>query len=167
MVRVHVKFESSTLTSDSDYLTLQLQLAHEIHVTLHLNIWTTRKVSIALWSRTEKDHAHRWRHTWKMETKHRPSTEDDGVKHYCFALPKITSERVPEGTYEESIGMSGWNLIFNLIIGTNKLVETIFSQLNNVGRAKTFESWPSEKGIKSKWKTKKKTCLWLIGSLLS
>ena len=36
----------------------------------------------------------------KMETKHRPPTDDDGVKH-CFALPKITSKRVPEGVYEE------------------------------------------------------------------
>ena len=39
-----------------------------------------------------------------METKHRPSTGDDGVKH-CFALPKTTRKRVPEGMYEESIGM--------------------------------------------------------------
>ena len=32
-----------------------------------------------------------------------------------------------------------------------------------VGRAETFESWPSEKGVNSKRKTKKKTCPWLIG----
>ena len=85
-----------------------------------------------------------------METKHRPSTEDDGVKHYCFALPKITSERVPEGTYEEGIGMSGWNLIFILIIGTINYSRRRFSQLKTVGRAKAFESWPSEKGVNSK-----------------
>ena len=42
----------------------------------------------------------------KMETKHRPSTDNDGVKH-CFVLPEVTSKRVPEGIYEESIGMSG------------------------------------------------------------
>ena len=42
-----------------------------------------------------------------------------------------------------------------------------FSQLKTVGRAETFESWPSEKGVNSKWKTKKKTCPWLIGSRLS
>ena len=45
-----------------------------------------------------------------METKNRPSADDDGVKHY-FAPRKITSKRVPESiyihTYEESIGMSG------------------------------------------------------------
>ena len=41
------------------------------------------------------------------------------------------------------------------------------SQLKAVGRAETFESWPSEKGVNSKWKTKKKTCSWLIGSRLS
>ena len=35
-----------------------------------------------------------------METEHPPSTDDDGVKH-CFALPKITSKRVPEGIYEQ------------------------------------------------------------------
>ena len=46
-----------------------------------------------------------------METKHRALTDDDDVKH-CFAMPKITSQRFPEGIYEESIGMSGWNLIF-------------------------------------------------------
>ena len=32
---------------------------------------------------------------------------------------------------------------------------------------KLFERWPSEKGVDSKWKTKKKTCPWLIGSRLS
>ena len=42
----------------------------------------------------------------KNGTKNRPSTDDHGVKH-CFALPKITSKRVPEGTYEERIGMIG------------------------------------------------------------
>ena len=36
-----------------------------------------------------------------------------------------------------------------------------------MGRAETFESWPSEKGVNSKWKTKKKTCRWLIRSRLS
>ena len=41
-----------------------------------------------------------------METKHRPSTNDDGVEH-CFSLPKLTIKRVLEGIYEESIGMSG------------------------------------------------------------
>ena len=47
---------------------------------------------------------------YEMETKHRPSTDDDGVKHrcftYCFAQPKITSKKVPEGIFEESIGVS-------------------------------------------------------------
>ena len=47
-----------------------------------------------------------------METKHRLSTDDDGVKHYC-ALPKVTSKRMAEGVNEESIGMSGWKLIFD------------------------------------------------------
>ena len=42
----------------------------------------------------------------KNGTEHRPSTDDDGVIH-CFTLPKITSKRVPEGIYEDSIGMSG------------------------------------------------------------
>ena len=42
----------------------------------------------------------------KMKTKDQPSTDDDGVKH-CFALPQITSKWVPQGIYEESIGMSG------------------------------------------------------------
>ena len=43
-----------------------------------------------------------------MAIKHRPSTDDDGVRH-CFALPKITNKGVPEGIYiyEESIGVSG------------------------------------------------------------
>ena len=36
-----------------------------------------------------------------------------------------------------------------------------------VGRAETFESWPSEKGVNSKWKTKKKTCPLLMWSRLS
>ena len=58
------------------------------------SIWTTRLVLPPLWSNREKDHSHRWRHTWKMETKHRPSTDDDGVKQ-CFVLTKITSKRVP------------------------------------------------------------------------
>ena len=31
-----------------------------------------------------------------------------------------------------------------------------FSQLKTVGRAETLESWPSEKGVTSTWKTKKK-----------
>ena len=35
----------------------------------------------------------------------RRSTDDDGVKH-CWALPKITTKRVPEGICE-SIGTSG------------------------------------------------------------
>ena len=42
-----------------------------------------------------------------------------------------------------------------------------FSQLKTVGRAETFVSWPSEKGVNSKWNTKKKTCPWLIGWRLS
>ena len=84
-----------------------------------------------------------------METKHLPSTDDDGVQHY-FALSKIASKRVPEGTYEEGIGMSGWNLIFILIIGTINYSRRRFSQLKTVGRAKAFESWPSEKGVNSK-----------------
>ena len=37
-----------------------------------------------------------------------------------------------------------------------------FSQFKTVDRAETFESWPPEKGVNSKWKTKKKTCPWLI-----
>ena len=41
------------------------------------------------------------------------------------------------------------------------------SQLKMVGPAETFESWPSEKGVNSKSKAKKKTCPWLIGSRLS
>ena len=92
-----------------------------------------------------------------METKHRPSTDDDGVKH-CFALPKITSQRVPEGIYEESIGMSGWNLIFNLLIGTINCLRQYFSQLKTVGRAETFVSWSSEK-VNSKRNTKRKHAL--------
>ena len=40
-------------------------------------------------------------------------------------------------------------------------------QLKTVGRAETFESWPSEKGVNSKWKTKKKACSWLVWSRLS
>ena len=39
----------------------------------------------------------------KMETKHRPWTDDDGVIHCCFkfwfALPKITSKRVCQGIH--------------------------------------------------------------------
>ena len=41
-----------------------------------------------------------------MVIKHRPTIDDDGVKH-CSAMPKITSKRVPEGMYEKSIIMSG------------------------------------------------------------
>ena len=67
----------------------------------------------------------------KMETKHRPSTDDDGVKQ-CFALPKITSKRVPEGVYEESIGMSGWILI-ELNNWYNKLPDELFFPVENGG----------------------------------
>ena len=40
-----------------------------------------------------------------METTPRSFTNDDGIKH-SFVLPKMTSKRVAEGIYEESIGMS-------------------------------------------------------------
>ena len=55
---------------------------------------------VLLWLSREKDHAHRWRHIYKMETKHRPSTYDDGVKHY-FALLKITSKWVSGYVWRE------------------------------------------------------------------
>ena len=42
-----------------------------------------------------------------------------------------------------------------------------FSQMKTMGRAETFESWLSEKGVNSKWNTKKITLSWLIGSRLS
>ena len=42
-----------------------------------------------------------------------------------------------------------------------------FSHLKTVGRDDFFESWPSERGVNSTWKTKKQTCPWLIGSRLS
>ena len=57
---------------------------------------------------------------------------------------------MPEGIYEESIGMSGSNLIVNLIIGKINYLRKYFSQLETVGGAETFESWPSEKGVNSK-----------------
>ena len=42
-------------------------------------------------------------HKQEMETKHRLSTDDDGVEHCCFkfwfALPKITSKRVCQGIH--------------------------------------------------------------------
>ena len=76
-------------------------------------------------------------------------TDDDGVKH-CFALLKITSTRLPEGIYEERIGMSGWNLMFSLIIGARNYLRQHFFQFKTTGRAATFESWPSEKMVNSK-----------------
>ena len=54
-----------------------------------------------------------------------------------------------------------------LIRGPILLYDLHISQLTTVGQAETFESWPSEKGVNSKWKTKKKTCPWLIASRLS
>ena len=41
------------------------------------------------------------------------------------------------------------------------------SQLKMVGRAATFESWPSDKGVNSKWETRKRACPWSIGSRFS
>ena len=51
-----------------------------------------------------------------------------------------------------------WSLPFNLINCTIDQLRQYFSQLKTVGGAETFESWPSEKGVNSKRKTKKKTC---------
>ena len=55
-----------------------------------------------------------------------------------------------EGIYEESIRVSGSNLILNLIIDTTNYFRHSFSQWKTMGRAETFESWPSEKGVNSK-----------------
>ena len=44
---------------------------------------------------------------WKL---HRPSTDDDGVKH-CSALLKIASKRVPEGIQYATCAKI-WELIF-------------------------------------------------------
>ena len=98
----------------------------------------------------------------KMETTPRPLTNDDGVKH-SSALPKMTSKRVAKGIFEESNGMSEWKLISNLIIGTMNYLRQYVSQ-KKLGRAQVFESWQSEQGVKSKWKTNKKTCPRSIGS---
>ena len=53
-------------------------------------------VGTCYYSSRWNDHAHRKGEGIhkKMETKHRPSTDDDGVKH-CLALPKITSKMCP------------------------------------------------------------------------
>ena len=81
-----------------------------------------------------------------MEIKQRLSTENDRAKH-SFAQPKLTSKRVLKGISEESIGMTGYNLIHNLIMGTINHLRQDFSQLKTVGGAYTFESWPTEKVV--------------------
>ena len=67
----------------------------------------------------------------KMKIKQRLSTANDAAKH-CFAQPKLTSKsrRVLMGISEESIGMTGYNLIYNLIIGTSNHLRQDFSEWN-------------------------------------
>ena len=79
-------------------------MAHEEDATLHLKVTTT------VIMHGKGSHAQTKAYI-KMETKHRPLTDDDGIKH-CFALLKTTSKRVPEGIYEESIGTNGSIVIF-------------------------------------------------------
>ena len=66
-----------------------------------------------------------------METKHRPSTDDDGGKH-CFALPKITTKRCPRAYIERA---SVWvsEIYFQLIIGTINYFIQYFVPLENGG----------------------------------
>ena len=58
--------------------------------------WILLIVSTWYYASRRNDHAHRTGEGThkKMETKHRPWTDDDGVKH-CLTLPKITSKMCP------------------------------------------------------------------------
>ena len=91
-----------------------------------------------------------------MDTKHRPSTYDDGVNH-SLALPKITNRRVPESIYKESIGWSGWNIIL-IHYRYNTVPMIISSQLEKVGRSEALRAGHRERG-QLEWKTNKKACL--------
>ena len=55
----------------------------------------------------------------------------------------------------------------DLFVAYTAIRPSYISQLKTVVRAETFESWPSEKGVNSKWKTKKKICPCLTGLRLS
>ena len=58
--------------------------------------------------------------------------------------------------------------VFTTVCSINYFTDqsSMFFPVEKVGQAETFESWPSEKGVISNWKTKKKTCPWLIRSRL-
>ena len=51
---------------------------------------------------------------WKPNTDHRPTTMASNTLLHCVK----SRAKGCQGIYEESIGMSGWNLIFNLRTGT-------------------------------------------------
>ena len=56
---------------------------------------------------------------WKPNTEHRPTTMASNTAVSNLVLRCLNHEQEDiQGIYEESIGISGWNLILNVIIGT-------------------------------------------------
>ena len=84
----------------------------------------------------------------------------------CRVLPSLVPAS-PKYTLFISLMMSSYSSFYEDVLYHTTASRSIFFQLKMEGRAETFESWPSEKGFNSNWRTKSKADPWLIWSRLS